>query len=323
MDGCVPGPVVRRLWSCTARRSNHQLSGPPRSRPAPASPPAPHPRVPAPLPAEEVDLGDDQKHWDKLSADEKHFISHVLAFFAASDGIVLENLAVRFMKELQVPEVRRPTFQGHGPAASRAAFKLLTPRPLPTRPGARLLRLPDRYREHPLGCVPATPARPAPAASLTCRVATLRGALPPTEMYSLLLESYIKDAQEKHHLFHAIETIPAVKKKADWALRWIGRRVVTQTPTCAAVLKPQPRLTPPLTSHLDTQRRLLRGAAAGLRVRGGHLLQRQVRRPPLDAPALGQPPPPPPDTPPASPVSPASHLTHAASAPSSGSRSVA
>jgi ribonucleoside-diphosphate reductase subunit M2 len=53
-----------------------------------------------------VDLGDDQKHWEKLSADEKHFISHVLAFFAASDGIVLENLAVRFMKELQVPEVR-------------------------------------------------------------------------------------------------------------------------------------------------------------------------------------------------------------------------
>lgn len=53
-----------------------------------------------------MDLGDDQKHWEKLSADEKHFISHVLAFFAASDGIVLENLAVRFMKELQVPEVR-------------------------------------------------------------------------------------------------------------------------------------------------------------------------------------------------------------------------
>jgi hypothetical protein len=56
--------------------------------------------------AEEVDLSMDQKHWDGLTADEKHFISHVLAFFAASDGIVLENLAVRFMKEVQIPEAR-------------------------------------------------------------------------------------------------------------------------------------------------------------------------------------------------------------------------
>lgn len=56
--------------------------------------------------AEEVDLGDDQKHWEKLSDDERHFISHILAFFAASDGIVLENLGVRFMKEVQLPEVR-------------------------------------------------------------------------------------------------------------------------------------------------------------------------------------------------------------------------
>lgn len=59
-----------------------------------------------PLAAEEVDLGDDQKHWETLNSGEKHFISHVLAFFAASDGIVLENLGVRFMKEIQVPEVR-------------------------------------------------------------------------------------------------------------------------------------------------------------------------------------------------------------------------
>jgi ribonucleoside-diphosphate reductase subunit M2 len=56
--------------------------------------------------AEEVDLQDDMKHWEKLTADEKHFISHVLAFFAASDGIVLENLGVRFMKEIQIPEAR-------------------------------------------------------------------------------------------------------------------------------------------------------------------------------------------------------------------------
>jgi ribonucleotide reductase beta subunit family protein with ferritin-like domain len=56
--------------------------------------------------AEEVDLGDDMRHWEKLTDDERHFISHILAFFAASDGIVLENLAVRFMKEVQLPEVR-------------------------------------------------------------------------------------------------------------------------------------------------------------------------------------------------------------------------
>lgn len=56
--------------------------------------------------AEEVDLGDDMRHWEKLTPDEKHFILHVLAFFAASDGIVLENLGARFMKEVQLPEVR-------------------------------------------------------------------------------------------------------------------------------------------------------------------------------------------------------------------------
>lgn len=55
--------------------------------------------------AEEVDLGSDAADWEKLNKDEKHFVSHVLAFFASSDGIVLENLAVRFMKELQIPEV--------------------------------------------------------------------------------------------------------------------------------------------------------------------------------------------------------------------------
>merc|ERR1712216_968983 len=58
--------------------------------------------------AEEVDLSDDMKHWETLTKDEKHFISHILAFFAASDGIVLENLGVRFMGEVQFPEVRFP-----------------------------------------------------------------------------------------------------------------------------------------------------------------------------------------------------------------------
>jgi ribonucleotide reductase beta subunit family protein with ferritin-like domain len=56
--------------------------------------------------AEEVDLGSDLQHWESLNDNEKHFISHVLAFFAASDGIVNENLGVRFMKEVQIPEVR-------------------------------------------------------------------------------------------------------------------------------------------------------------------------------------------------------------------------
>eukprot|EP00250_Pteridium_aquilinum_P015424 c22569_g1_i1 orf=131-1126(+) len=112
--------------------------------------------------AEEVDLSSDQAHWEALRDDEKHFISHVLAFFAASDGIVLENLAVRFMKEIQVPEAR--AFYGFQIAIENIH----------------------------------------------------------SEMYSLLLETYIKDQQEKARLFNAIETVPCVAKKADWALRWIG-----------------------------------------------------------------------------------------------------
>jgi hypothetical protein len=68
----------------------------------------PSDRAPRPPAAEEVDLGDDLRHWERLSGDEKHFILHVLAFFAASDGIVLENLGVRFMKEVQLPEVGPP-----------------------------------------------------------------------------------------------------------------------------------------------------------------------------------------------------------------------
>ena len=77
---------------------------PPSSFPFLHSSVRPSPRLPFAT-AEEVDLSDDMKHWEKLSDDEKHFISHILAFFAASDGIVLENLGVRFMKEVQVPEV--------------------------------------------------------------------------------------------------------------------------------------------------------------------------------------------------------------------------
>ncbi|CAK9263757.1 unnamed protein product [Sphagnum jensenii] len=111
--------------------------------------------------AEEVDLSQDQKHWDALKSDERHFISHVLAFFAASDGIVLENLAGRFMREIQIPEAR--AFYGFQIAIENIH----------------------------------------------------------SEMYSLLLETYIKDSEEKARLFNAIETIPCVTKKATWALRWI------------------------------------------------------------------------------------------------------
>ncbi|EEH56820.1 uncharacterized protein MICPUCDRAFT_33344 [Micromonas pusilla CCMP1545] len=111
--------------------------------------------------AEEVDLSDDMKHWEKLSDDEKHFISHILAFFAASDGIVLENLGVRFMGEVQIPEAR--AFYGFQIAIENIH----------------------------------------------------------SEMYSLLIDAYIKDAAQKKYLFEAMENIPCVAKKADWALKWI------------------------------------------------------------------------------------------------------
>ncbi|XP_022939079.1 ribonucleoside-diphosphate reductase small chain-like [Cucurbita moschata] len=111
--------------------------------------------------AEEVDLSQDLRHWEALTADEKHFIKHVLAFFAASDGIVLENLAGRFMKEVQVAEAR--AFYGFQIAIENIH----------------------------------------------------------SEMYSLLLETYIKASVEKNRLFHAIETVPCITKKAEWALNWI------------------------------------------------------------------------------------------------------
>ncbi|WP_462264837.1 ribonucleoside-diphosphate reductase small subunit [Mucilaginibacter sp.] len=111
--------------------------------------------------AEEIDLSDDQKHWDSMNDGERHFVSHVLAFFAASDGIVNENLAVNFMSEVQVPEAR--CFYG---------FQIMM------------------ENIH-------------------------------SETYALLIDTYIKDTVEKDRLFHAIDTVPCVKKKAEWALRWI------------------------------------------------------------------------------------------------------
>lgn len=111
--------------------------------------------------AEEIDLGDDLRDWGNLNDGERHFISHVLAFFAASDGIVNENLAVNFMSEVQLPEAR--CFYG---------FQIMM------------------ENIH-------------------------------SETYALLIDTYIKDPMEKDRLFHAIDTVPAVKRKAEWALRWI------------------------------------------------------------------------------------------------------
>jgi ribonucleoside-diphosphate reductase subunit M2 len=88
----------------------------------------------------EVDLSDDAEHWASLTANEKHFITRVLAFFAASDGIVAENLAHRFLAEVQLPEVRFLEFnRGEGPRLT--AF----------RAGSGLLLVPDRHRERSLG----------------------------------------------------------------------------------------------------------------------------------------------------------------------------
>jgi ribonucleoside-diphosphate reductase beta chain len=112
--------------------------------------------------AEEIDLGADLWDWEnKLNDDERHFIKHVLAFFAASDGIVNENLAENFLRDVQYPEAR--SFYG---------FQLMM------------------ENIH-------------------------------SETYSLLIDGYIKDPVEKDGLFHAIDTLPCVKKKADWAMDWI------------------------------------------------------------------------------------------------------
>jgi len=111
--------------------------------------------------AEEIDLTKDLAYWETLEPGEKHFISMILAFFAASDGIVLENLASRFMSEVQVSEAR--AFYGF-----QIAMESIH-----------------------------------------------------SEVYSLLIETYIKDKEEKFKLFNAIENFPCIKKKSDWAQKWI------------------------------------------------------------------------------------------------------
>ncbi|CAB1340419.1 unnamed protein product [Coregonus sp. 'balchen'] len=114
--------------------------------------------------AEEVDLSKDTQHWESLKDEERYFISHILAFFAASDGIVNENLVERFTQEVQVTEAR--CFYGFQIAMENIH----------------------------------------------------------SEMYSLLIDTYIKDPKERDYLFNAIETLPCVKRKADWALNWIGNK---------------------------------------------------------------------------------------------------
>ena len=114
---------------------------------------------------EEVDLSKDMSPkdgWPSLSENEQHFISHVLAFFAASDGIVLENLGMRFMSEVQLSEAR--AFYGFQIAMENIH----------------------------------------------------------SEMYSLLIDKYIRDREQKAKLFRAIDEFPCIKKKADWAIKWIN-----------------------------------------------------------------------------------------------------
>jgi ribonucleoside-diphosphate reductase beta chain len=112
--------------------------------------------------AEEIDLQQDLSDWnEKLNEDEKYFVKHILAFFAASDGIVNENLAENFVNEVQYSEAK--FFYG---------FQIMM------------------ENIH-------------------------------SETYSLLIDTYVKDEAEKNELFQAIEVFPAIKKKADWALKWI------------------------------------------------------------------------------------------------------
>lgn len=111
--------------------------------------------------AEEIDLGSDMKDWVKLNPGEQHFIKMILAFFAASDGIVVENLAQRFLIDVPIAE-------------SRCFY------------------------------------------SFQLAMENIH-----SETYSLLIDTYIKDSAEKLKLFAAMETVPAIKRKAEWAIRWI------------------------------------------------------------------------------------------------------
>lgn len=111
---------------------------------------------------EEVDMSHDRKQWTQLTDDERHFISHVLAFFAGADGIVVDNLVENFMQDIDVREVQ-------------CFYQFQT----------------AMENIH-------------------------------AEMYSIMIDSLIRNAQEKKRLFNAIQEIPCVKKKAEWAIKWMG-----------------------------------------------------------------------------------------------------
>lgn len=127
--------------------------------------------------AEEVDLFQDMTDWEKLNDDERHFISHVLAFFAASDGIVNENLALRFYNDVQIPEAR--CFYGFQIAMENIH----------------------------------------------------------SETYSLLIDTYIKDPKKREQIFKAVQNMPTVAKKAEWAMKWIksGNKFAERIVAFAAV----------------------------------------------------------------------------------------
>lgn len=127
--------------------------------------------------AEEIDLFQDMTDWEKLNDNERHFISNVLAFFAASDGIVNENLALRFYNDVQIPEAR--CFYGFQIAMENIH----------------------------------------------------------SETYSLLIDTYIKDPKKRDQLFKAVQNLPTVAKKAEWAMKWIksGNKFAERIVAFAAV----------------------------------------------------------------------------------------
>lgn len=124
--------------------------------------------------AEEIDLASDLKDWQSLTNDERHFVLHVLAFFAASDGIVNENLAQNFATEIQLPEAR--CFYGFQIAVENIH----------------------------------------------------------SETYSLLIDTYVRDPTERDMLLNAIQTVPCVQRKAEWALQWCNAEYASFAERCIA-----------------------------------------------------------------------------------------
>ncbi len=117
--------------------------------------------------ADEIDLAKDMSDWEQLNENEQNFIKNVIGFFAGSDGIVMENLAQRFLREIEIPEIRNfYSYQIYNEAVH----------------------------------------------SLT---------------YSLLIDTYVRDKEEKHKILNSIQTIPCVSQKAQWAQQWIENKDVS------------------------------------------------------------------------------------------------